>query len=95
METKEQHIGESKLACEFEESTKTASWISSDIYPDGTIYTKEYTQWLENKTQHQEEVIDLLKKAIEIYKQSKPMLTSITEMGVVFQEAESLIKETK
>lgn len=24
-----------------------ASWINSDIYPDGEIYTKEYTHWLE------------------------------------------------
>ena len=31
------------------EKTGYASWINSDIYPDGKIYTKEYTEWLENR----------------------------------------------
>lgn len=39
------------LQKEFEEMGY-ASWISSDIYPDGKIYTKEYTLWLENKVKH-------------------------------------------
>ena len=29
------------------ESTGYSSWINSEIYPDGRIYTKEYTEWLE------------------------------------------------
>jgi len=29
------------------EATGHAAWINSDIYPDGKIYTKEYTEWLE------------------------------------------------
>jgi len=35
------------------ESTGYASWINSEIYPDGQIYTKEYTEWLENKVKTQ------------------------------------------
>ena len=31
------------------EKTGYASWINSDIYPDGKIYTKEYVKWLEKK----------------------------------------------
>tara|TARA_R110000868_G_C10820979_1_gene758627 strand:+ start:638 stop:886 length:249 start_codon:yes stop_codon:yes gene_type:complete len=29
------------------EATGYTSWINADLYPDGKIYTKEYTQWLE------------------------------------------------
>ena len=29
------------------ESTGQASWVNSDIYPDGKIHTREYTEWLE------------------------------------------------
>jgi len=35
------------------ESTGYASWINSELYPDGQIYTKEYTEWLENKVKTQ------------------------------------------
>lgn len=35
-----------ELQKEFE-ATGYTSWINSDIYPDGKIYTKEYTEWLE------------------------------------------------
>jgi len=31
------------------EATGYTSWINSDIYPDGKIYTKEYTEWLEKQ----------------------------------------------
>lgn len=31
------------------EATGYTSWINSEIYPDGRIYTKEYTEWLERK----------------------------------------------
>ena len=31
------------------ETTGYASWINADLYPDGNIYTKEYTQWLERQ----------------------------------------------
>ena len=31
------------------EATGYTSWINSEIYPDGRIYTKEYTEWLEKK----------------------------------------------
>ena len=31
------------------ESTGYNSWVNSDLYPDGKIYTKEYTEWLEKK----------------------------------------------
>lgn len=37
-----------KLRKEFE-ATGYASWINSDAYPDGRIYTKEYTEWLEKQ----------------------------------------------
>ena len=35
-----------ELQKEFE-ATGYTSWINSDLYPDGKIYTQEYTQWLE------------------------------------------------
>ena len=44
-----------KLQIEFE-STGYNSWINSDLYPDGKIYTKEYTEWLEIRLS----IIDLL-----------------------------------
>ena len=31
------------------ENTGYSSWINSNLYPDGKIYTKEYTKWLENR----------------------------------------------
>lgn len=31
------------------EATGCTSWINADLYPDGKIYTKEYTQWLEKQ----------------------------------------------
>jgi hypothetical protein len=31
------------------EATGYTSWINLDLYPDGKIYTQEYTQWLEAK----------------------------------------------
>jgi hypothetical protein len=31
------------------EATGYVSWINSDLYPDGKIYTQEYTQWLEKQ----------------------------------------------
>ena len=37
-----------KLQKEFE-NTGYTSWINSDIYPDGKIYTQEYTRWLEKE----------------------------------------------
>lgn len=37
------------LQAEFEGTTSFVAWINSDIYPDGRIYTKEYTHWLEKK----------------------------------------------
>lgn len=37
-----------ELQKEFE-NTGYASWINSDIYPDNKIYTKAYTEWLENR----------------------------------------------
>lgn len=33
------------------EATGYTSWINADLYPDGKIYTKEYTEWLEKKVQ--------------------------------------------
>ena len=48
------HYGKSKgesmtkLQIEFE-NTGYTSWINSDIYPDGKIYTQEYTRWLEKE----------------------------------------------
>jgi Fe-S-cluster-containing dehydrogenase component len=31
------------------EATGYSSWINSDLYPNGRIYTQEYTEWLERK----------------------------------------------
>lgn len=31
------------------EDTGYISWINADIYPNGKIYTQEYTEWLETK----------------------------------------------
>ena len=35
-----------ELQKEFE-ATGYTSWVNADLYPDGKIYTQEYTQWLE------------------------------------------------
>jgi ribosomal protein L37AE/L43A len=37
-----------ELQKEFEANGYT-SWINADLYPDGKIYTQEYTQWLERQ----------------------------------------------
>ena len=37
-----------ELQKEFER-TGYSSWVNSDIYPDGKIFTNEYVKWLENK----------------------------------------------
>lgn len=37
-----------ELQKEFE-ATGYTSWINADLYPDGKIYTQEYTQWLERQ----------------------------------------------
>ena len=37
-----------ELQKEFE-ATGYASWINSDAYPDGKIYTDEYVKWLEKQ----------------------------------------------
>lgn len=31
------------------ESTGFASWVNSDLYPEGKVYTNEYVKWLEAK----------------------------------------------
>lgn len=31
------------------EATGYTSWINSELYPEGRIYTQEYTQWLEGQ----------------------------------------------
>lgn len=33
------------------EATGYTSWINADLYPDGKIYTQEYTEWLEKQVQ--------------------------------------------
>lgn len=33
------------------EATGYTSWINTDLYPDGKIYTQEYTEWLEKQVQ--------------------------------------------
>jgi hypothetical protein len=35
----------------FEAETGCASWINSDIYPDGKIHTRQYVEWLEAESQ--------------------------------------------
>ena len=37
-----------ELQKEFE-ATGYTSWINADLYPDGKIYTQEYTHWLEKQ----------------------------------------------
>lgn len=37
-----------ELQKEFE-ATGYTSWINANLYPDGKIYTQEYTQWLEKQ----------------------------------------------
>lgn len=39
-----------ELQKEFE-ATGYTSWINADLYPDGKIYTQEYTQWLEKRVE--------------------------------------------
>ena len=49
-----------QLRQQFEAETGCASWINADIYPNGRIDTREYTEWLENRlTSHTEHVSDM------------------------------------
>jgi hypothetical protein len=54
-----------ELQKEFE-ATGYSSWINSDLYPDGRIYTQEYTQWLEKRIEeltkkpYQQEIVLLI-----------------------------------
>jgi len=41
-------MAQNELIKEFE-ATGYIAWINADIYPDGKIYTQEYTQWLEKQ----------------------------------------------
>jgi hypothetical protein len=50
------------LQKEFEASGYT-SWINSDLYPDGKIYTQEYTQWLEKRV---ESMLTLIREMVEL-----------------------------
>lgn len=43
------------LIQEFERTTGCAAWINSDLYPDGRIHTREYTEWLEQRLQQAEQ----------------------------------------
>jgi hypothetical protein len=52
-------ITQAELQKTFEAETGHAIWINSDIYPDGKIYTKEYTEWLENRLQEILSLIEL------------------------------------
>lgn len=54
-----------ELRKHFEGTTNQASWINSDIYPDGKIYTKSYTEWLEQQTAKLRKEIEELKHHIE------------------------------
>ena len=54
------------------EKTGYASYINSDIYPDGKIYTKEYTEWLEKKVKNN---IDLA----DVSQQRKHVITDFVE----------------
>jgi len=53
------------------ESTGYSSWINSDIYPNGKVYTNEYVLWLEEKINQKQE-----KPA----KESKPAKEIISEI---------------
>lgn len=46
------------------EQTGGASWINSDIYPDGRIYTKAYTEWLEQEIEKRHHQITSLTEII-------------------------------
>ena len=54
-----------QLRKEFEEKG-FVSWINSDIYPCGKIYTKEYTEFLETKLLKIKSEIELLKEANKV-----------------------------
>lgn len=64
-----------QLQKDFEMQTGKASYINSDIYPCGTIYTKAYTEWLEEKLEHHRlkiiELVELSEKLVQISKQNK------------------------
>lgn len=54
-----------QLRKEFEEKGYS-SLINSDIYPDGKIYTKEYTEFLETKLLKIKSEVELLKEAKQV-----------------------------
>lgn len=47
-----------------------SSWINADIYPNGKIYTQEYTEWLEKNLLHlrkeRGELLAVLKEMVEL-----------------------------
>lgn len=48
------------------EATGYASWINSELYPDGQIYTKEYTQWLEKQLEAKQNALQNEKIVVAI-----------------------------
>ena len=51
-----------ELQKEFEE-TGYLSWINSDLYPNGKIYTQEYTEWLERKVKNNVDLADVSQRS--------------------------------
>ncbi len=48
IKAQEESTSKESLQKEFE-ATGYASWINSDTYPNGRIYTNEYVNWLEKQ----------------------------------------------
>lgn len=59
-----------ELRKEFESNGYYLSWINADIYPNGKIYTQEYTEWLENQLlniRESKKEIDINKLRVEFF----------------------------
>ena len=69
-----------KLQIEFE-NTGYTSWINSDIYPDGKIYTQEYTRWLEKELLASRESKSAVPNDLDIHKEAMALYDRIDTMS--------------
>lgn len=80
-----------KLQKQFED-LGYCSWINSEIYPDGKIYTKEYTEWIE------EQLIDLKQKnekLIEFLQEIEKEYDNLSWSGSTISKIKQVIENNK
>jgi hypothetical protein len=67
------------------EKTGYSSWINSEIYPNGKIYTQEYVEWLEKSAQqYKDRVAELEREWVSVDER----LPEIGERVLVFCQSQ-------